>query len=131
MVSLFNLGGGEIILLLGLLMVLVGAKWLPLLSGRLGRALLEGLFEFRKGSRQAAEDLDKEAFDTGRNLGGIYGNPAVQAITPGNQVAELYDPAVFGERPFYYQRLSNRWKAFVRMITRIVRWLLSAFQNRR
>jgi len=94
---------------------------------RLGRGLLDGLFEFRKATRQIAADLDKAAFHTGRNLGGIYGNPATQAITPDNQVAELYSPAALGERPFDYRRYTNRWKSFARMIARIARQLLSTF----
>src|SRR5690242_20995898 len=96
MVGLFNLGGGEMILILALMMVLFGAKWLP----HIARGLGEGFLEFRKATREVAQDIDKDAFDAGRGLGGINGNPATQAITPDNQMAELYSPAVFGERPF-------------------------------
>lgn len=125
--SPLGLGGGEIILVLALLLVLVGAKWLPYIAGRLGRGLMDGLFEFRKASREIAQDLDKESFDTGRNLGGIYGNPATQAIAPDNQVAELYRPAALGERPFDYRQYTKRWKSFARMIARIVRRVFSGF----
>ena len=37
------------------------------------------------------------ASDAGRSVGGIYGKAAAQALTPDNQVAELYDPAVLGK----------------------------------
>ena len=121
--SRFGLGGGEIILILAMMMILAGAKWLPNIAGRLGRGLMDGLFEFRKASREVAEDLDKEAFDTGRNLGGICGSPATQAVTPDNQVAELYRPAAFGEQPFDYRRYTNRWRSLARMIARMRRLL--------
>ena len=125
MVGLFNLGGGEIILVLALMMVLVGAKWLP----NIARGLGAGLFEFRKATREVAEDLDEEGFDAGRSLGGINGSPALQAITSHNTVAELYSPAALGERPFNYQRYANRWKAFARLIHAIVQRSFTAFHK--
>jgi len=129
MVGLFNLGRGEIILVLALIMILVAGKWLPHIARGLGKGFLDALFELRKATREVAEDLDKEAFDAGRNLGGINGSPAAQALTANNRVAELYSPAVFGERPFDNRRLSNRWKSFARTIARIVRRLLRAFHK--
>src|SRR5260370_29365010 len=89
--AFFNLGGGEIILILALVVILFGAKTFPDLRRGLGR----GLFEFRKSSREIADAMDDEAGKAGRSLGGIYGKPAAQALTPDNQVAELYDPALF------------------------------------
>ena len=73
MFALFNLGGGEVILVLALILILFGAKKLPGLT----------------------QGLDRRAQDAGRTLGGIYGRPSAQALTPDNQTAELYDPAVF------------------------------------
>jgi sec-independent protein translocase protein TatA len=84
LLAILNLGGGEIILILALVLILFGAKKLPELARGLGR----GACEFGK----AIEDESEEA---GRSVGGIYGKPAAQAITPDNHVAELYDPAVF------------------------------------
>ena len=77
--GLFALGGGEIVLML----ILFGANKLPGLAKGLG----QGLFEFRKC-------IDDESAEAGRTLGGIYGKPGAEALTPDNQVAELYDPAV-------------------------------------
>jgi sec-independent protein translocase protein TatA len=91
MLALFNLGGGEIILILALVLILFGAKKLPDLSRGLG----QGLFEFRKATRQVSDEIDDEAREAGRSVGGIYGKPAAQALTPDNQVAEIYEPAVF------------------------------------
>ena len=82
--GLFNLGGAEIILILALVLILFGAKKLPPLA----KGLSQGIFEFRKR-------VDDEATEAGRSLGGIYGKITAQALTPDNQVAELYDPPVF------------------------------------
>lgn len=76
------LGGWEIILILAVVLILLGAKKLPDISRGFGR----GLFEFRKA-------LDDEAHEAGKSIGGIYGKGAAQALTPDNQTAELYDPA--------------------------------------
>jgi sec-independent protein translocase protein TatA len=83
-------GGGEIVLILALILILFGAKKLP----ELVKGLRQGLLEFRK----ATDDVATEA---GHSLGGIYGKPANEALTPDNQVAELYDPAVLqkGSQP--------------------------------
>ena len=85
MLAIFNLGGGEIILMLAIVLILFGAGKLPPLARGLGH----GLFMFHKSAKDA---LDEQASDAGRSLGGIYGGPAFQAVTPDNQVAELYNP---------------------------------------
>jgi sec-independent protein translocase protein TatA len=81
-VGMFNLGGDEIILILAVILILFGGKKLPELAKGLG----QGLFEFRRR-------IDDEASEAGRSLGGIYGKAATEALSPDNQVAELYDPA--------------------------------------
>jgi len=88
MLAVFNLGGGEIILILATVLILFGAKKLP----DLARGFGEGIFRFR-------DELDDAANDAGRSIGGIFGKRAAQAITPDNRVAELYDPAAFQKRP--------------------------------
>ena len=52
--ALFNLGGGEIILILALVLILVGARKLPELSRGLGR----GIFEFREATKRLSDQLD-------------------------------------------------------------------------
>ena len=93
----FNLGGGEIILILALVLILFGAKKLPDLAQGLGR----GIDRFR-------DAVDDEAREAGRSAGGIYGKSATQALTPDNQVAELYDPGVCSreKRPRRRRRLT-------------------------
>ena len=82
-------GGPEIVLILAMVLILFGAKWLP----GLGRGLRVGFFEFRKATREVTDEIDEAASDAGRSVGGIYGKPAAEALTPDNEVAELYEPA--------------------------------------
>ena len=81
------LTGWEIVLILTVILVLFATRRLPKIARELG----EG---FRSSTDQAAHDA-------GESLGGIYGEPAAEALTPDNQTAELYDPTVFhrDERP--------------------------------
>src|SRR6266581_7116523 len=92
MLALFNLGGGAIILILLLVLILFGSRKLP----ELGRGLRRGIFEFREATKQVTkevtDEIDEAASEAGRSVGGIYGKAAAQALTPDNQVAELYNP---------------------------------------
>jgi TatA/E family protein of Tat protein translocase len=101
MFALFGVGGGEIILILALILILVGARKIP----EIARGLGQGISKFR-------DALDGGANDAGRSVGGIYGKPAAQALTPDNEVAELYDPAIF-------RRARNRKRG-----RRLVKWLV-------
>jgi sec-independent protein translocase protein TatA len=53
MLGLFNLGGGEIILILAIILILFGAKKLPELAKGLG----QGIKEFKKATLHASEGL--------------------------------------------------------------------------
>ena len=53
MFALFNLGGGEIILILALVLILFGAKKLPELAKGLGT----GIKEFKKATRDVTEEM--------------------------------------------------------------------------
>src|SRR5690242_11223886 len=70
------LGDWEIILMLSLVLILLGAK-LPALR----RGLRQGMREFRK----ALEEVDDATGDAGKSVGGIYGKAAAEALTPDNQ----------------------------------------------
>src|SRR5206468_11274571 len=53
MFGLFNLGGGEIILILALILILFGAKKLPELAKGLG----QGIKEFKKATKEVTEEI--------------------------------------------------------------------------
>jgi TatA/E family protein of Tat protein translocase len=104
--GLFNLGGGEIILVLALVLILFGAKKLPELAKGFG----QGLFDFRKR-------VDDEATEAGRSLGGIYGKPAAEALTHDNQVAELYDPAVLQDNSPPHKQSNVLLRLFAKVLS--------------
>ena len=53
MLALFNFGGGEIILILAIVLILFGAKRLPELAKGLG----QGIKEFKKATHNASEGM--------------------------------------------------------------------------
>jgi sec-independent protein translocase protein TatA len=60
MFGLFNLGGGEIILILALVLILFGAKKLPELAKGLGT----GIKEFKKATREVTEEVSNAMDDS-------------------------------------------------------------------
>ena len=110
------LGGWEIVLILAVILLLFGARKLP----EIARGLGEGFSQFRKHVGELPNDLDREAHDAGESLGGISGKPAFQTLTPDNQTAELYDPAVF-HNPRATKWMSFRgWVLLRRLIWRLL-----------
>jgi TatA/E family protein of Tat protein translocase len=109
------LGGWEILLILAVVFILFGAARWPGMTRGLG----EGLIQFRKR-------LDQEAHEVGASLGGIHGKPAAEALTPDNQTAELYDPAVFHRRPATRRMRFRRWLQWWRSFWRSVLKCLNA-----
>jgi sec-independent protein translocase protein TatA len=102
------LAGWEALLILSLILILLLAKKLP----EIMRGMGTGLSEFRKA-------LDQEAQDAGKSAGGIFGKPAAEALTPDNQTAELYDPAVFhrdGKRPSVRSLLCDLWHSLLKLL---------------
>jgi TatA/E family protein of Tat protein translocase len=114
--GLFDLSGWEIILILALVLILFGSKKLPDLIKGAGR----GLLEFRKA-------VDDESAEAGRSLGGIYGKTAAQALTVDNQVAELYDPAVFQKESQPHKRRGVLMRLFSKIWQQLVRFLRLTF----
>ncbi len=55
MFGLFNLGGGEIILILALVLILFGARKLPELAKGLG----QGIKEFKKATREVTDEVSR------------------------------------------------------------------------
>jgi sec-independent protein translocase protein TatA len=60
MFGLFNLGGGEIILILALVLILFGAKKLPELAKGLGT----GIKEFKKATKEVTDEVSNAMDDT-------------------------------------------------------------------
>ena len=59
MFGLFNLGGGEIILILALILILFGARKLPELAKGLG----QGIKEFKKATREVTDEIQNSVED--------------------------------------------------------------------
>ncbi len=70
MFGLFNLGGGEIILILALILILFGARKLPELAKGLG----QGIKEFKKATREVSEEVTA--------AGGARRKPFKKAVLP-------------------------------------------------
>lgn len=115
--AIFDSGVGQMLPVLALLCIFVGTARF---AGR-GRGRRRGNAAFHEARRRFIEALDEEASDAGRSVGGIYGSPAAQALTPDNQVAELYDPAVLQEKP----PLPKRWRVFLMGFMKLTRRIFS------
>jgi sec-independent protein translocase protein TatA len=59
MFGIFNLGGGEIILILAIVLILFGAKKLPELAKGLG----QGIREFKKATREVTDEVQNAVDD--------------------------------------------------------------------
>lgn len=111
MLAVFNLGGGEIILVLALVLIGFGANNLP---------------GSRRRTFRVWHKADDEAHEAGRSVGGILGKGAAQPLTPDNQVAELYDPAAFQKESESRQTpksllrfVKSLWYRAMRFLTRL------------
>lgn len=60
MFGLFNLGGGEIILILAIVLILFGARKLPELAKGLG----QGIREFKKATREVTDEVQNAMDET-------------------------------------------------------------------
>jgi TatA/E family protein of Tat protein translocase len=97
------IGAWDWVVILAAALMIFGARQLP----ELARGLRKGISEFLK-------ELENVSHGVGRSLGGIYGKSAAQALTPNNQTAELYNPAVFHKKkptgqPTWRKRLGH-WR---------------------
>ncbi len=84
--GLFNLSSGEIVLVLALVFVLWAKNLSDFMTG-----LGTGIHQFRKAARDVSKEVQQSGYDIGQSLGGIYGGPAAEALTPDNHVAEFWD----------------------------------------
>ena len=116
------IGGWEMILILAVFLILFGAGKIPAIMRKLG----EGAAEFWRHSGFLAEELDQAAHDAGESLGGIYGKPAAEALTPDNQTTEFYDPAVLrnqnrtrrGTKRMWFRGWGRWWRRIWRLVSK-------------
>jgi len=120
-------GGWETVLILAVILILLGTKRLA----DLARGLGEGGRQFRQAAMEVRDELDKGASDAGKSLGGIYGKPACQALTPDNQTAELYDPAVLRDRQNPVGGTQNGWLLGWRRLFQRIRHFVLDLRNRK
>jgi len=78
MFGLFNLGGGEIILILALVLILFGAKKLPELAKGLGT----GIKEFKKATREVTDEVSNAMDDTSMPQRHLPPSPPTPTPTP-------------------------------------------------
>jgi len=74
MLALFDLGGGQILLILALILIFFGARRIPELAKGLG----QGIKEFKKATREVTDEIHNAADD----------KPAPPANTQPRQIAE-------------------------------------------
>jgi Sec-independent protein translocase protein TatA len=88
-----SVGGAEQLVILTAVILLLGfGRNQP---NELLRGVTVGMRRFRDAAQDVAREFGAAGFDAGRNLGGIHGNPAFEALTTDNKNVELYRPAVF------------------------------------
>jgi sec-independent protein translocase protein TatA len=83
MFGLFNLGGGEIILILALVLILFGARKLPELAKGLG----QGIKEFKKATREVTDEVQRSVDES------HYSPPASKQIEEPAQPPQPAQPA--------------------------------------
>ena len=82
MFGLFNLGGGEIILILALILILFGARKLPELAKGLG----QGIKEFKKATKEVTDEV-QSAMDEHPSP------PPQKRLTPSTPQPVQHEPA--------------------------------------
>ena len=77
MLALFNLGGGEIILILAIVLILFGAKKLPELAKGLG----QGIKEFKKAAHNASDGMRDAMEESSPSVAPTRASPATTVST--------------------------------------------------
>ena len=103
------IGGWEMLMIVAVALVLLGAKKLPNLINGMGA-----------GISRFTNELDRQAHDVGASAGGIFGKPAAEALTCDNQTAEFYNPDLL-QRPGSHKFRRNHLRILLRRLWRSIR----------
>ena len=87
MLGLFNLGGGEIILILAIILILFGAKKLPELAKGLG----QGIKEFKKATHNASEGLREAMAESPSTAPQRLAPPTTASVIPSNSSKGIHE----------------------------------------
>ena len=99
--GLFNLGGGEIVLILALVLILFGARKLPELAKGLG----QGIKEFKKASREAVDQISLACADSWAQGGPVEGRRLPRLVGGGRRSLGMrHRHDLFNEAGFAHQR---------------------------
>lgn len=85
MLGLFNVGGGEIILILAIVLILFGAKKLPELAKGLG----QGIREFKKATDNASEGLREAVSESAPMTPRRLAPPTTSSTAPEGAVSQV------------------------------------------
>ena len=96
MLGILGLSGGELALVLILILILFGANRIPPFARGLG----EGFNGFRRSSRGLSQEI-------GESLGAGLGKPVADALTHSNQTWEFQDPPALRLRSIKKQMKNN------------------------
>jgi sec-independent protein translocase protein TatA len=89
MLGIFNLGGGEVVLILVVVLIFFGAKKVPELAKGLG----QGIKEFKKATREVTDEVHNAMDDNTPPQRPLSPIKQVQPTEPQNTVAQV-TPAV-------------------------------------
>jgi sec-independent protein translocase protein TatA len=84
MLALFNLGGGEIILILAIVLILFGAKKLPELAKGLG----QGIKEFKKATHNVSEGMREAMAESHPTVPRRFAPAAIAPTAPESAVTQ-------------------------------------------
>lgn len=74
-IALFDLGGGQVMLILALILIFFGARRIPELAKGLG----QGIKEFKKATREVSDEIQNSADTTPPSA--VNSNPPARQIT--------------------------------------------------
>ena len=83
--AVFDLGGGQVLLLLALILIFFGAKRIPELAKGLG----QGIKEFKKATREVSDEIHNAAENRTDSVASSNSNKQVSAGAPAEKSATV------------------------------------------